>query len=241
MTTEMTLNRYLADSGICSRRKAVDLIKAGLILVNNTPIDNPGYRVQPKDSVKYKNKLVSPRRKIYILLNKPKGYISSVSDPDNDKSVVKMVKNIIKDRVYPVGRLDVETTGLLILTNDGDFAQQLAHPKYEICKIYHVILDKPLLEADMKEIHAGVKLSDGLVPVDRIFFIAKKPKTFVGIEIHSGKNRVVRRIFAKFGYHVQQLERVGYANLSIKGLPLASWRFLLDKEIKQLSKEPVEK
>ncbi len=146
VNSESTLNKYLADSGICSRRKATDFIKAGLVLVNNVPTKEPGYRVKAHDSIKFEGRLVKPRAKVYIMLNKPQGYISSLSDPMKNKTVVSLVKNATKDRVYPIGRLDVETTGLIILTNDGAFAQSLAHPRYEVRKVYHVILDKPLHE-----------------------------------------------------------------------------------------------
>ncbi len=234
--SETTLNKYLADSGICSRRKAVDHIKDGAVLVNNVPTKEPGYRVKSTDSIKFEGKLVRPRAKVYIMLNKPTGYISSLVDPLKNKTVVSLIKNATKDRVYPVGRLDVETSGLLVLTNDGDFAQSLAHPRYEIRKVYHVILDKPLHEEDMQQIRDGMLLSDGRIVSDRVYYVSGKTKSHVGIAIHSGKNRIVRRIFNKLGYEVERLDRVEYATLTKEGLPLGSWRYLTKSEVAKLSK-----
>lgn len=236
VNSEITLNKYIADSGICSRRQAAEFIKDGLVLVNNVPTKEPGYRVKEKDSIKYNGKLVRPRPKVYIMVNKPRGYISSLSDPLRNKTVVSLVQNATKDRVYPIGRLDVETTGLIILTNDGEVAQRLAHPRYEVRKIYHVKLNRELHEEDMQEIRDGMLLSDGRIISDRIYYVAGKDRKYVGIELHSGKNRIVRRIFNKLGYEVEILDRVGYAGLSKKGLSLGSWRFLTKAEIDQLNK-----
>lgn len=233
--SEITLNKYIADSGVCSRRQAVELIKAGAVLVNNVPTKEPGYRVKAKDSIKFEGKLIKPRPKVYIMLNKPRGYICSLSDPLRNKTVISLVKNATKDRVYPIGRLDVETTGLLILTNDGEVAQKLAHPRYEVHKVYHVKLDRPLHEEDMQQIRDGILLSDGRIVSDRVYYVAGKTKQFVGIELHSGKNRIVRRIFNKLRYEVELLDRVEYAGVG-KGLALGHWRFLTKEEIARLSK-----
>lgn len=236
MHVEVTLNKYLADSGICSRRKAVELIQEGRIIVNGEQNFEPGYRVKQHDSIKFNGKLIRPCAKVYIMLNKPRGYISSLSDPLKNKTVVSLVKSATKDRIYPVGRLDVETTGLIILTNDGDFAQQLAHPRYEVRKVYHVVLDRIAHEEDLQQIREGIKLFDGRISSDRVYYISGKPRNHVGIAIHSGKNRIVRRIFNKLGYNVEQLDRVEYASLTKEKLPLGEWRYLTPTEVLRLSK-----
>lgn len=237
IVSEMTLNKYIADSGVCSRRKAAELIKDGEILVNAVTITDPGYRVQPHDSVKYNGKLLKSSKKMYILLNKPKGYISSVDDPFNHKTVMDLLKPTIKERVYPVGRLDVETSGLLMLTNDGALAQKLAHPRYEVRKLYAVTLDRQLLEDDMQTLRNGITLPDGKVKPDNIYYLTKKSRSIIGVELHSGKNRIVRRMFGKLGYHIDNLDRIGLAHLNKFGLDSGSWRFLTHEEILTLSKK----
>jgi 23S rRNA pseudouridine2605 synthase len=236
----MQLNRYLAHCGLCSRRKATEIIQSGEITVNHFPITDPAYELQDKDTVRYEKKVVKLEDKMYVLLNKPKGYVTTVSDPFHEKTVLELLKGTIKNRVYPVGRLDMETTGLLLLTNDGDLAEHLAHPRHEIKKSYHVVVDRPLQEKDLAIIKRGVYLRDGKAEVDRIYFIKGRSKFSVGIELHSGKNRIIRRIFSQIGFTVTRLDRVTYAGLTKQGLKPGDYRLLKKTEVdklKQLHKE----
>ncbi len=231
----MQLNKYIAHAGICSRRKATELIKAGNVTVNNKLITEPGYKVQLGDVVSIEGKIIKPEKKVYILLNKPKDYITTVADERGRKTIMALIGPAIKHRLYPVGRLDRNTTGLLLVTNDGELAQRLMHPRYEVKKTYHVVVDKNIQSDDIRRIRQGVTLEDGNVAVDRISYIAGKRKSQVILELHSGKYRVVRRIFEYLGYTIIKLDRVAYAGLTKRGLPVAKWRFLTDKEIAMLT------
>ncbi len=227
----ISLSKYLACMGVCSRRRAVDLIKAGVVTINNILITEPGHKVDPSDIVHVRGKKLTHQKKIYIVLNKPKNYITTISDEANRRTVIELIKPAIKQRVYSVGRLDRNTTGLLLLTNDGDLAQKLAHPRYNIQKEYHVTLDRPLRSADMSKIKEGVKLSDGLVKPDAISYAQSNGKYQVRLALHSGKNRIIRRLFEALGYKVKALDRIMYAGLPKRGLAIGQWRFLTDKEI----------
>lgn len=225
-----TLNKYLADCGICSRRNATNLIKEGLVLVNAKTVIDPAYRVQQHDSVKYKGKLIKPRDKVYLILNKPKGFVTSLSDPVNYKTITALIKPAIKERVFPVGRLDTDTTGLILLTNDGDFAEKIAHPRYNVRKLYAAKLNRPLLHEDLLKLRRGVILSDCKAKPDKVYSLKENNKR-IGIELHGGVNRVIRRMFAKLGYKVQELDRIGFSNFSKRGLAVGEWRFLNKEEI----------
>ncbi len=229
---EMRLNRYVAQAGICSRRKAVDLIKSGQVKVNDKVELEPGYTVQPDDIVSYQGRTIKPEgKKVYILLNKPKDTITTLSDEKGRKTVMDIVGRTVKERIYPVGRLDRETTGLLVLTNDGDLAQKLSHPSFKVKKFYHVTLDRPLLQHDLELIKKGVDLEDGTIAVEGVDYIEEKPKNEIGIEIHVGKNRIVRRIFEHLGYTVERLDRTYYAGLTKKDLPRGHYRTLDEREV----------
>ncbi len=228
------LNKYIANSGLCSRREADDLIQKGFITVNGEKVTELGIKVKPGDDVRYKDKKLKSEKSVYILLNKPKDVVTTVSDNKDRRTVIDLVKNACDERVYPVGRLDRNTTGVLLLTNDGDLAKRLTHPSYKKKKIYHVVLDKPLLKRHMTEIAEGVELEDFTIAADAISYPEEKDKTQVGIEIHTGQNRVVRRIFESFGYKIKKLDRVYFAGLTKKGLQRGKWRFLSDKEINRL-------
>ncbi len=229
------LNKYIAHAGICSRRKAAELVKQGLIQVNGQTVTEPFYLVKKRDRVSYKGKLLKPEtKKIYILLNKPRGLITSSQDEKGRKTVMDLFKNKIKERIYPVGRLDKDTTGLLLLTNDGKLAQKLAHPKHKVKKAYHAVLDRPLTKNDLMKIAQGLKLEDGIAQVDEIAYVEGKGKNEIGIVLHMGKNRIVRRIFENLGYQVKRLDRTFYANLTKKNLPRGRFRHLTPKEIVML-------
>lgn len=225
------LNRFIAASGICSRRQADEFIKAGLITVNDKLVTELGVKVGPDDEVKYNGERIKDEKKVYILLNKPKDYVTTLEDPHAARTVLDLVKHACKERIYPVGRLDKNTTGVLLLTNDGDLTKKLTHPKYNKMKIYHVTLDKSLKGIDMQKISDGINLEDGFIKADDISFVDPTDKSQVGIEIHSGKNRVIRRIFESLGYKVRKLDRVYFAGLTKKNLPRGRWRFLTDQEI----------
>jgi 23S rRNA pseudouridine2605 synthase len=231
---EMRLNRYLAHAGICSRRQADDYIKAGLVTVNGTVITEMGVKIKKTDDIRYNGERLATEKKVYILLNKPKDYVTSSDDEMGRKTVLDLVANACPERVYPVGRLDRNTTGVILLTNDGDLAGKLTHPKYNKKKIYHVVLDKNLKQADLKAITAGVTLDDGFIQPDAISIVSPEKKNEVGIEIHSGKNRIVRRIFEQLGYEIVRLDRVYFAGLTKKNLARGKWRFLSEKEITML-------
>lgn len=225
------LNKYLANAGIASRRKADELIKEGHVTVNDKVILEMGYRVQPDDKVKFKGKIVHPNvRKVYILMNKPRNTITTTDDPQGRRTVMGIVDNACPERVYPVGRLDRHTTGLLLLTNDGDLAKKLSHPSHKVKKIYHVTLDKEVSLKHLEDIEAGLELEDGTALVDGVSYVKDK-KNEIGIEIHIGKNRIVRRIFAHLGYEVLRLDRVYYGGLTKKDLPRGNYRFLTEQEV----------
>ncbi len=224
------LNKFISNAGICSRRKADELIEKGKISVNGEIIKILGYKVKEKDIIKYNNKILKKEKSIYIILNKPKNYITTLDDPQNRKTVIQLVKKATTERIYPVGRLDRNTTGLLLLTNDGEIAQKLSHPSKGIRKIYEVELDKKIDEKDIIKIEKGIKLEDGIALVDFIK-VADKDEKQILIEIHIGKNRIIRRIFESLGYEVKKLDRVIYGNLDKKMLPRGKWRFLTKKEI----------
>lgn len=226
------LNKYIANSGVCSRREADVLIKAGAVKVNGKVVTELGTKVSPADKVQYGDQAISREKLKYVLLNKPKGYITTLDDPGERKTVIELVKGACKERIYPVGRLDRNTTGLLLFTNDGELAKKLTHPRYGVRKIYHAFLDKPLAMKDMNAIRDGLQLDDGFIKVDEIEYAGTgNDKKEIGIEIHSGKNRIVRRIFEKFEYKVVKLDRVAFAGLTKKNLPRGTWRFLTDQEI----------
>ena len=232
---QMPLNKYIAHAGTCGRREAAELVKSGHITVNGDKVLEPGYKVQYKDVVRLKGKVLQLQvTPVYILLNKPKDYICTANDPEGRKTVLDIIKNATTQRMFPVGRLDRNTTGVLILTNDGDLAQKLTHPSYEIKKIYEVTLDKPVTKADMESIAAGVELEDGFIAADAISYLSNTSKNVIGIEIHSGRNRIVRRIFEHLGYDVRHLDRVMFANLTKKNVDRGKWRFLAEKEVRTL-------
>lgn len=227
---KMPLNKFLAHSGVCSRRDAVDVIKAGKVMVNGVIETSPGYKVERADQIKYNGKILKPSRDaIYVLLNKPKGYITTTEDPKGRKTVMDIFEGEIIDRIFPVGRLDRATTGLLLLTNDGELAQKLTHPKYEMRKVYQVKLDKAVTQEHYDSIKAGLTLEDGVAIVDKMTYLDTADE--IGLEIHSGKNRIVRRIFESLGYVVEKLDRVMYAGLTKKNLPKGKWRLLTRQEI----------
>lgn len=231
----MPLNKFIAHSGICSRRDAADLVKAGKVIVNGQKIVEPGHKVSDKDDIKVNGKKLFIRRNlVYILINKPKDFLTTTEDPQGRKTVMDIIKNATEERVYPIGRLDRNTTGVLLLTNDGELAQKLSHPSYEIKKIYEVKLDKPLIKKDFDAIVSGVNLEDGFIAPDLLAYADPKDKSVIGIEIHSGRNRIVRRIFEHMGYDVRNLDRVMYANLTKKNVDRGKWRFLTEKEVRLL-------
>jgi len=229
------LNRYIANSGVCSRRKADELIQAGVITVNGNVVTELGVKVDPaKDEIRYNGERLRREKMIYVLLNKPKDYITTTDDPQERRTVMQLVAKASKERIYPVGRLDRNTTGLLLLTNDGNLAEKLSHPRNNVIKIYHVELDKNLAQGDFNKIAFGLELEDGFVKPDTISYVQGGSKREIGIQIHSGKNRIVRRIFEHLGYDVVKLDRVVYANLTKKDLPRGRWRYLEEREIIQL-------
>jgi 23S rRNA pseudouridine2605 synthase len=229
------LNRYIANSGICSRRKADELIEAGVVSVNGEVVSELGHKVDPaKDEIRYNGELLKREKKTYVLLNKPKDYITTTDDPQERRTVMQLVEKASKERIYPVGRLDRNTTGLLLMTNDGDLADKLSHPKNGITKIYHVELNKSLSQGDLNKIQFGLELEDGLIKPDTVTYVAGGSKREVGIQIHSGKNRIVRRIFEHLGYEVVKLDRVVYGNLTKKDLPRGRWRYLEEHELIQI-------
>lgn len=232
-TGEMRLNRFIAQSGICSRREADDFITAGVVSVNGKIVTELGTKVLPTDEVRFNDEPVQGEKKVYLVLNKPKGYVTSLDDPHAGKTVMELVSGACTERIYPVGRLDKNSLGLLLFTNDGDLTKQLTHPSYKKKKIYQVTLDKPLTRADMDRIAEGVTLEDGEIFADEISYV-KENKQEVGIEIHSGRNRIVRRIFEFLGYTVTKLDRVYYAGLTKKNLKRGAWRFLTREEVERL-------
>ncbi len=232
---QMPLNKFIAHAGICGRREAAELVKKGLVKVNNVVVSEPGHKVLPSDEVKVNGKKAYlAKNLVYILLNKPKDYITTTDDPQNRKTVLDIIGRATNERVYPVGRLDRNTSGVLLLTNDGELAQKLTHPSNEIKKVYAVTLNKPLEKKDFEQILKGVVLEDGLASVDVLAYADMKDKTQVGVEIHSGKNRIVRRIFESLGYDVKNLDRVIFAGLTKKNVERGKFRFLTEKEVRDL-------
>lgn len=232
---QVRLNKYIANAGICSRRDADKLIVAGAISVNGKVVTELGTKISSLDKVKYGDQTISREAPRYLLLNKPKGYITTTDDPEDRKTVMNLIAGACKERIYPVGRLDRNTTGLLLFTNDGNIAKKLTHPRFGIKKIYHAELDKPLTRADFTKISEGLTMDDGFIKVDLIEYIGDgKDKKQIGIELHSGQNRIVRRIFEHFEYKVVRLDRVYYAGLTKKNLPRGRWRFLEEQEINML-------
>ena len=229
--TEIRLNKYIADAGICSRRNADMYISAGNVTVNGEVMTTLGYRVKLTDEVRFDGKLLSSEKKEYILLNKPKGFITTTNDEKGRKTVMDLVANATNARILPVGRLDRATTGLLLLTNDGELTKKLTHPTHGVRKIYHVILDRKLEYKDFIAIEQGLELEDGFIQVDEISYVDQKPKNEIGIKIHSGRNRIVRRIFEHLGYQVDKLDRVVFAGLTKKDLPRGHWRRLTQQEV----------
>ena len=228
------LNKFLANAGVCSRREADEFITAGVVSVNGQVVTELGTKIKRGDEVKFHDQVVSIERKVYVLLNKPKDTVTTSDDPQARRTVMDLVKGACEERIYPVGRLDRNTTGVLLLTNDGDLASKLTHPKYLKKKIYHVHLDKNLTKADMEQIAAGIHLEDGEIHADAISYTDENKKDDVGIEIHSGKNRIVRRIFESLGYKVVKLDRVYFAGLTKKGLRRGDWRYLTEQEVNYL-------
>ncbi|MBK7027998.1 MAG: rRNA pseudouridine synthase [Bacteroidales bacterium] len=229
------LNKYIANSGVCSRREADDLIQAGVVMVNGKVVTELGTKVSPSDKVQYDNHTIRNERHVYVLLNKPKGYITTTDDPYDRKTVMSLVEDACKERIYPVGRLDRNTTGLLLLTNDGEIAKKLTHPRHKVKKVYHVEVDKAVTKSDMIKIATeGVELEDGVAVVDEVAYAEGGSKKEVGVELHSGKNRIVRRIFEALGYEVIKLDRLVFAGLTKKDLPRGKWRLLTEHEVNYL-------
>ena len=232
---EMPLNKFIAHAGVCGRREAAELVKQRLVSVNGDIVYEPGYKVSARDEIKVKGKQIFPKKNlVYILLNKPKDFITTSSDPDGRKTVLDLLKGATPERIYPVGRLDRNTTGVLLLTNDGELAQQLTHPSFQIKKVYAVKLDKPLTKRDFDSIVNGINLEDGEAHADSLAYSDTGDKSLVGIEIHNGRNRIVRRIFEHLGYEIKTLDRVMFANLTKKNVERSRWRFLNEKEIRSL-------
>jgi 23S rRNA pseudouridine2605 synthase len=229
------LNKYIANAGICSRREADTLISTGVVQVNGKTITEMGYKVKPTDIIKYGGQTLRKERLVYLILNKPKDYITTVDDPQERRTVLELIHGACKERVYPVGRLDRATTGLLMFTNDGELTKKLTHPRYGVRKIYHVELDKPLKRTDMDKITEGIELEDGPIKVDEITYVGDgADKAQIGVELHSGKNRIVRRIFEAIGYNVRKLDRVMFGPLTKKDLPRGRWRLLTEAEVGML-------
>ncbi len=230
----MRLNRYIANAGLCSRREADTFIATGCVTVNGKIVSEMGYQVLPGELVSFNGKIISAEKKVYVLLNKPKGYVTTLEDPHADKTVMELIANACPERIYPVGRLDKSTTGLLLFTNDGDMTKRLTHPKYNRKKIYHVYLDQKVTKNHLQEIVDGINLEDGFVAADSVSYVSEDDKKQVGIEIHSGKNKIVRRIFEHLGYKVEKLDRVYFCGLTKKDLPRGRWRFLTEEEVSLL-------
>lgn len=228
--TELRLNRYIAKGGVCSRRDADVLIAAGRVKVNGEVVQQVGVKVKRTDRVEVDDQVITPERKVYLVLNKPKDYVTTVEDPLERRTVMTLIEGACKERVYPIGRLDRQTTGVLLFTNDGDLAKKLTHPKYNQKKIYHVFLDKVVQTGDLEAIRKGIDLEDGFIQADDVR-VAEDDRTQVGIEIHSGRNRIVRRIFEHLGYQILRLDRVFFAGITKKNLPRGHWRFLTEDEV----------
>ena len=227
---ETRLNKYIANAGICSRREADTYIQAGVVTINGEVVTELGTKVKPGDEVRFGGELINPEKLVYILLNKPKNCVTTLDDPEERQTVMDLVKDACPERIYPVGRLDRNTTGLLLLTNDGDLTKKLTHPSYEKKKIYQVETDKNISKADLQAMADGIELEDGFIAVDAVSYVGDS-KNIIGVEIHSGRNRIVRRILEHFGYEVKRLDRVYFAGLTKLNLPRGKWRFLTEKEI----------
>jgi 23S rRNA pseudouridine2605 synthase len=228
---EIRLNRFISNAGICSRRDADKLIAQGEISVNGKVVTELGAKVRKSDAVVYKGKPLDSEKKIYLLLNKPRGYVTTLDDPHAGHTVMELIDQACGERIYPVGRLDKETSGVLLFTNDGDLAKKLTHPSYEKKKIYHVFLTKEFSDEHLEQVRKGIELEDGLITADTIDYVDPLDRTQLGIEIHSGRNRIVRRIFEHLGYKVARLDRVAFAGLTKKNLPRGKWRFLTPREV----------
>ncbi len=231
---EMRLNRFIANAGVCSRREADTYIASGMVSVNGKIVTELGVKVLPTDEVRFDGTRLNAEKKVYLLLNKPKDFVTTTEDPHADKIVMDLVKDACPERIYPVGRLDRNTTGLLLFTNDGDLSKRLTHPSHKMKKVYQVSLDKPVSLEHLQQIADGIELEDGPIAADAISYAGNEDKSEIGIEIHSGRNRIVRRIFEHFGYRVKKLDRVLYAGLTKKNLPRGKYRFLTEKEIQFL-------
>ncbi len=232
------LNKYISNAGVCSRREADQLIKTGAISVNGEVITEMGHKVSDLDIVRYNEEVLKPQRNVYLLLNKPEDYITTSDDPKKRKTVLELIKGAYSERIYPVGRLDRNTTGVLLLTNDGDLTTKLTHPKFGVKKIYHVELTKSLKLEDFRTIQRGIELDDGPIKPDRLSYVREENKKVISIEIHSGRNRIVRRIFEHFGYVILKLDRISFAGLTKENLPSGQWRFLTKKEVAFLRMVP---
>lgn len=228
---EMRLNRFIANAGVCSRREADKYIAAGLVTVNNVVVSEMGTKVKMTDDVKLNGRRLNVEKKVYLLLNKPKGYVTTTDDPKAGQTVMELLENACRERIYPVGRLDKGTTGVLLFTNDGELSDRLAHPSHSVKKIYQVTLDRQVTKNDMLQIADGIDLEDGPIAADAISYVDPGDKSVVGLEIHSGRNRIVRRIFEHLGYRVKKLDRVYFAGLTKKNLPRGKWRMLSKKEV----------
>ncbi len=228
------LNKYVAASGVCSRREADHLIVAGLISVNGKTITVLGTKVKPADDVRYNGQRIRNEKKVYLLLNKPKDYVTTTDDPKERKTVMLLINNACSERIYPVGRLDRNTMGVLLFTNDGEMAKKLTHPSYNKKKIYHIFLNKGVTAGDLKTLGDGITLDDGYIQPDAISYVSSENKREIGLEIHSGRNRIVRRMFESLGYKVTKLDRVYFAGLTKKNISRGKWRFLTEKEISRL-------
>jgi 23S rRNA pseudouridine2605 synthase len=236
MEKETSLSKFLANAGIAARRKVVDLIKNGEITINHHVVTEPGYKLQKNDTVRYQKKEIKPTAKVYILLNKPKNYITTAQDEYDRETVLDLIPLAQKKRLFPIGRLDRDTTGLILITNDGELAQNIAHPKYNTPKTYRVTLSQPITTHALDKLHFGIRLRDGIIKPDRLYAVPGSRNTQIIIEIHSGKNRIIRRIFEALGYEVILLDRFKYAGLTKKNLSLGNWRYLTPKEISTLTK-----
>ncbi len=237
---EVRLNKFIANAGICSRREADELIKSGTVTVNGKVISELGTKIKPSDQVRYGGEKIKSERKVYIVMNKPKDFITTVEDPHAKKTVMELFRNKVKERVYPVGRLDRTTTGVLLFTNDGDLAKRLMHPRFKKKKIYHVYLDKALKKNDFQHLLNGIVLEDGPIAADKLSYVDAEDKNQVGLEIHSGRNRIVRRMFEHLDYKVTRLDRVYFAGLTKQKLRRGQWRYLTDKEISKLKMDAFE-
>ena len=225
------LNKYISNSGVSSRREADKIISDGLITINGEVVTELGRKVSLDDDVRFDGNRLNPEKKVYLLLNKPRGFVTTLDDPHAERTVMQLIQNACTERIYPVGRLDMQTTGVLLFTNDGELAKKLTHPSYEKKKVYHVHLDKDFLQEDLEKISKGIELEDGFIAADDIQMFDPDHANQVGIEIHSGKNRIVRRIFNHLGYNVEKLDRVMFAGLTKKDLPRGRYRFLTSQEI----------